>query len=140
MFDPYYFSFYVTDQVHQSDLPGVLVNAPLKKGSRGRDGDMVITPTGEQYNRASNPERQALFGRLVAEHVPLVAYIRQGLEQDPSGDLPKGLFMRLLRYTLNEADAEAALRVAIEWGRYANVFAYNLNTGVIHLPEAEEST
>ena len=103
-------------------------------------GDMVITPIGEQYVKASNPERQALFGKQLLEHVPLIAYIRQGLEQDPSGDLPKGLFMRLLRYTLNEADAEAALRVAIEWGRYANVFAYNLNTGVIHLPEAEEST
>jgi len=103
-------------------------------------GDMVITPIGEQYVNASNPERQALFGKQLLEHVPLIAYIRQGLEQDPSGDLPKGLFMRLLRYTLNEADAEAALRVAIEWGRYANVFAYNLNTGVIHLPEAEEST
>lgn len=42
VFDPYYFSFYVTDQVHQSDLPGLLVSAPLKKGSRGRDGDLVI--------------------------------------------------------------------------------------------------
>jgi len=102
-------------------------------------GDMVITPIGEQYVKASNPERQALFGKQLLEHVPLIAYIRQGLEQDPSGDLPKGLFMRLLRYTLNEADAEAALRVAIEWGRYANVFAYNLNTGVIHLPEEEQS-
>jgi NitT/TauT family transport system ATP-binding protein len=103
-------------------------------------GDMVITPIGEQYVKASNPERQVQFGKQLLEHVPLIAYIRQGLEQDPSGDLPKGLFLRLLRYTLNEADAEAALRVAIEWGRYANVFEYNLNTGVIHLPEQEEST
>ncbi|MDB5803031.1 MAG: nitrate transporter ATP-binding protein [Betaproteobacteria bacterium] len=98
-------------------------------------GDMVITPTGEQYARASNPQRQALFGRLVAEHVPLVAYIRQGLDQDPSGDLPRGLFLRLLRYTLNEEDAEQALRTAIEWGRYGNVFEYDFNTGVIHLSE-----
>ena len=42
VFDLYYFSFYVTDQVHQPDLPGVLISPPLKKGSRGRDGDMVI--------------------------------------------------------------------------------------------------
>ncbi len=42
MFDPYYFSFHVTDQVHQPELPGVLVSAPLKKGGRGREGDLVI--------------------------------------------------------------------------------------------------
>ena len=61
--------------------------------------------------------------------------IRQGLEQDPSGDLPRGLFLRLLRYTLNEEDAERALRVAIEWGRYGNVFEYDFNTGVIRMAE-----
>jgi NitT/TauT family transport system ATP-binding protein len=100
-------------------------------------GDMVITTTGEQYVHASNPERQTIFGRQVLEHVPLVTYIRQGLDQDPSGDLPKGLFLRLLRYTLNESDAESALRVAIEWGRYGDLFEYNLNTGVLNLPQDE---
>ncbi len=102
-------------------------------------GDMLITPTGEQYVHATNQERQVLFGRQVVEHVPLVAYIRQGLEQDPSGDLPQGLFLRLLRYTLNESDAASALRIAIEWGRFGNVFEYDLNTGVIHLPEDERA-
>jgi hypothetical protein len=42
VFDLYYFSFYVTNQVHQPDLPGVLVYPPPKKGSRGRDGDLMI--------------------------------------------------------------------------------------------------
>ncbi len=42
MFDLYYFSFNVTDQLHQPDLPGILVSPPLKKGSHGRDGDLVI--------------------------------------------------------------------------------------------------
>lgn len=42
MFDLYYFSFHVTNQVHQPDLPGVLVYPPPKKGSRGRDGDLMI--------------------------------------------------------------------------------------------------
>ncbi len=42
MFDLYYFSFNVTDQVHQPDLPGILVSPPIKKGSHGRDGDLVV--------------------------------------------------------------------------------------------------
>ncbi len=42
MFDLYYFSFNVTDQLHQPDLPGILVSPPLKKGSHRRDGDLVI--------------------------------------------------------------------------------------------------
>ena len=82
----------------------------------------------------------------------MVAYIRQGLEQDPSGDLHEEMFLRLLRFTLKEADAASALRVAIEWGRYGNLFEYNFlttqptwwqypnfNTGVLQRPKGEES-
>ncbi|RTL55796.1 MAG: ATP-binding cassette domain-containing protein [Rhodocyclaceae bacterium] len=101
-------------------------------------GDMAITPLGEHYVNANNSERQALFGRQVLEHVPLIAYIRHGLEQDPSGDLPRDLFLKLLRFTLNETDAAQALRTAIEWGRYGDVFEYNFNNGVIHLPDEEK--
>ena len=100
-------------------------------------GDMVITALGQEYVAAINQERQVIFGRQLVEHVPLVAYIRQGLEQDPSGDLPQDLFLRLLRFTLNETDAEHALRVAIEWGRYGDLFEYDFHTGVIHRPRDE---
>jgi len=103
-------------------------------------GDIVITPLGTQYVNEKTPERQVIFGRQLLEHVPLVAYIRHELEQDSSGDLPEDLFLRLLRFTLNEADAERALRVAIEWGRYADLFEYNFHTGVIHMPKDEAST
>jgi NitT/TauT family transport system ATP-binding protein len=102
-------------------------------------GDIIITPLGEQYVHASNPERQVMFGRQLRQNVPLVAYMRLGLEQDPSGDLHEDLFLRLLRFTLNETDAKSALRVAIEWGRYGDLFKYNFNTGVIQIPEDQET-
>jgi NitT/TauT family transport system ATP-binding protein len=43
----------------------------------------------------------------------------------------------LLRFTLGEADAVLALQVAIEWGRYGNLFEYNFNTGVIQIARDE---
>ena len=102
-------------------------------------GDILLTKLGKQYVQAENAERQALFGRQLLEHVPLVAYIHHGLKQDPSGDLHEDLFLKLLRFTLDEADAASALRVAIEWGRYGELFEYDFHTGVIHLPKGEEN-
>jgi len=101
-------------------------------------GDIMMTPLGEQYVRTEQADQHLLFGQQLVENVPLVAYIRHGLEQDPSGDLHEDLFLRLLRFTLNEGDAKSALRVAIEWGRYGNLFEYIYNTGIIHLPKDEE--
>jgi NitT/TauT family transport system ATP-binding protein len=101
------------------------------------EGDILITTLGEHYVAGSKTLRQEIFGQQILTHVPLVAYIRHGLEQDPSGDLPENLFLKLLRFTLSESEARRVLRVAIEWGRYGEVFEYNYNTGVIQLPEGE---
>ena len=101
-------------------------------------GDIILNPLGKQYALASNPERKVIFGQQLLENVPLIAYIRQGLVKDPSGDLHEDLFLRLLRFTLNEADAISALRVAIEWGRYGDLFEYDFNTGELTMPKDEE--
>jgi NitT/TauT family transport system ATP-binding protein len=102
-------------------------------------GDIILTPLGKQYVLANNPERKVIFGQHLMGNVPLVAYIRQGLEQDPSGDLHEDLFLKLLRFSLSEDDTVSALRVAIEWGRYGDLFEYNFNTGILTLPKVEET-
>jgi NitT/TauT family transport system ATP-binding protein len=102
-------------------------------------GDIIINPLGEQYVQASNPVRQEIFGKQLLEHVPLIAYIRQGLVKDPSGDLHEDMFIRLLRFTLSEGDALSALRVAIEWGRYGDLFEYDFNTGILNIPKNEDA-
>jgi NitT/TauT family transport system ATP-binding protein len=99
------------------------------------NGDILLTELGGRYVKAENAERQDIFGKQLLEHVPLIAYICHGLEQDKSGDLPEDLFLKLLRFTLSEEEAERALRVAIEWGRYGDLFEYNFNTGVIQRSE-----
>jgi NitT/TauT family transport system ATP-binding protein len=101
-------------------------------------GDILLTPLGVQYAQADNGERKTLFGRQVLENVPLIAYIRHGLVQDPSGDLHEDLFLRLLHFSLSEADTLSVLRVAIEWGRYGELFEYNFNTGILNMPKNEE--
>lgn len=95
------------------------------------DGDILLTELGARYVASS--ERQAVFGQQLLEHVPLIAYICHGLAQDKSGDLPEDLFLKLLRFTLSEEEAQRALRVAIEWGRYGDLFEYDFNTGVIQV-------
>jgi NitT/TauT family transport system ATP-binding protein len=100
------------------------------------NGDILLTELGARYVKSE--ERQEMFGKQLLEHVPLIAYICHGLEQDKSGDLPEDLFLKLLRFTLSEEEAERALRMAIEWGRYGDLFEYNFNTGVIQRSEEDE--
>ena len=100
-------------------------------------GDLILNPLGAQYVQASNPQRQLIFGQQLLEHVPLISYIHHGLVQDPSGDLHEDMFLNLLRFTLDEAHAKSTLRIAIEWGRYGDLFEYIFHTGVLHLSKAD---
>ncbi|MFA9439861.1 nitrate/sulfonate/bicarbonate ABC transporter ATP-binding protein [Uliginosibacterium sp. sgz301328] len=100
-------------------------------------GDVTTTPLARNFVHGSNTLRHELFGQQLISQVPLAAHIRHSLEQEPSGELPEGPFLRLLQESMEAAEAERVLKVAIEWGRYGEVFEYNYNTGVIHLPEGE---
>ncbi len=102
--------------------------------ARLEHGDLTLTPLGQRYIAGEHSERQALFGQQLLARVPLAAHIRHSLEQEPSRELPEEPFLHLLRESLDGAEAERVLRVAIEWGRYGEVYDYNYNTGQIHLP------
>jgi len=100
-------------------------------------GDLHITPLGQQYFESSHTDRQSIFGRQLLAHVPLVAHIRHSLDQEPSEELPEEPFLDLLRETLDTAEAERVMRTAIEWGRHGEIFEYNYHNGLIHLRQTD---
>jgi NitT/TauT family transport system ATP-binding protein len=102
-------------------------------------GDLSMTEFGKRYVAAEHSERQALFGRRLLARVPLAAHIHHSLLQETSGQLKEEPFLAMLRESLDAEEAERVLNVAIEWGRHGEVYSYNYNTGMIHLPETEES-
>ncbi|WP_414710126.1 nitrate/sulfonate/bicarbonate ABC transporter ATP-binding protein [Roseateles sp.] len=101
-------------------------------------GDLLMTPLGHRYVEGSHEFRRQIFGQQLLAHVPLAAFIRHSLEQEAHGELKEEPFLKLLMDSMDTAEAERVLRVAIEWARYGEVFEYDFHTGLIHLPEAGE--
>ena len=101
-------------------------------------GDLILTPLGGRYVEGGHEFRREIFGQQLLAHVPLAAYIRHSLEQDAHGQLREEAFLKLLSESMNAAEAERVLRVAIEWARYGEVFEYHYHTGMIYLPEQDE--
>jgi NitT/TauT family transport system ATP-binding protein len=101
-------------------------------------GDIMLTPTGKHYVEADQAKRQELFGQQLLIHVPLAAHIRRNLESDASGSLPENPFLDQLEEFLKADEAKRVLEVAIEWGRYGEVYEYDYHTGRLILPLASE--
>jgi NitT/TauT family transport system ATP-binding protein len=126
-----------TTELTDDDLLPLVQALSLLELSRVSEGDLHITQVGRDYVAGTHAQRQTIFGRQLLATVPLVAHIRHSLDQEPSGELREEPFLRLLRESLDAAEAERVMQTAIEWGRHGEVFEYDYNTGLIHLREGE---
>ena len=99
------------------------------------EGDITLTVLGQHYSNADQALRRDIFGQQLLQHVPLAAEIRHSLEQESDGELGEEPFLRRLEEFMEEDEAARILKVAIEWGRYGEVFEYDFHTGMLKLPE-----
>lgn len=100
-------------------------------------GDISLTALGQHYVRGDQALRREIFGQQLLQRVPLASEIRHSLEQETSGELTEKPFLGLLEEFMEQDEAERVLNVAIEWGRYGEVYEYDYHAGVLKLPETE---
>ncbi len=96
-------------------------------------GDITITDEGKAFVEADILERKKIFLQLLKKYVPLARYIYEQLTRHPRHRALEENFLSLLEDYLTEKEAERVLRTVIEWGRYAELFAYDYNAGVLSL-------
>ncbi len=97
------------------------------------DGDIELTPLGRAYAEAEMLARKPLFAEAVLKHVPLAAHIRRILDERPGHSAPAARFLRELEDHLSEEEAERVLDTVIDWGRHAEIFAYDYDSEVLNL-------
>lgn len=96
-------------------------------------GDLTITDEGKAFVEADILERKKIFSIHLKKYVPLARYINDQLIRHPRHRALEENFLSLLEDYLSESEAERVLRTVIEWGRYAELFAYDYNSGVLSL-------
>ena len=78
-------------------------------------------------------ERKKIFAAHLINYVPLARHIRRVLDERSDHKEQEGFFINELEDYLTEQAAEETLKVVIDWGRYAEIFAYDFNTGILSL-------
>lgn len=96
-------------------------------------GDITITEAGKAFVEADILERKKIFLLHLKKYVPLARYIYDQLTRHPRHRALEENFLSLLEDYLTEKEASRILSTVIEWGRYAELFAYDYNAGVLSL-------
>ena len=96
-------------------------------------GDIKLTDIGKQFSELGTDDRKKLFQKQLLAYIPLATHIRRVLQERANHVAPKSRFLDELEDHMSTEDAEHTLRAVTAWGRYAEAFAYDDDTGIFSL-------
>ena len=100
-------------------------------------GDVTLLPPGHAYVVGNAAGRKELFAELLLAHISLASHIRRVLDERRDHRAPEDRFLQELEDYLTDDEAERVLGQVISWGRYAEIFDYDYNSGILSLPDDE---
>ncbi|MFI4962402.1 MAG: AAA-associated domain-containing protein [Legionellales bacterium] len=115
------------------DLFPILETLEILGFAKVSAGDIQLSDLGKQFSVADLQERKQLFAQRLLDKVPLARYIRRVLDEKVGHRVSEERFLSKLEDYLAEEEADRVLRTMIDWGRYAEIFAYDFNTGILSL-------
>jgi NitT/TauT family transport system ATP-binding protein len=101
-------------------------------------GDVELTPSGKAFSDAEMDERKRIFANNLLMNVPLAAHIQKVLQERPNHRAPAARFLGELEDHMSEEWSNDTLERIINWGRYAELFAYDYDTETFRLEDPEE--
>jgi len=96
-------------------------------------GDIEITPVGRSFVDADLQGRKQIFADALLRNISFIVHVRRVLDERPGHSAPEARFLGELEDHLSEEEAQRVLETVINWGRYAELFAYDYNSGVLSL-------
>ena len=119
--------------LHITEVAELLGFATIEKG------DITLTPLGETYTEASITARKEIFAARV-KRIPLFNWLISMLKADENQQLKREVIQTALELDFPPEEAEKQIDTMIDWGRYAELFAYDDNEEVLFLESSTIST
>jgi len=111
-----------------------LIDAAVMLGlAEVHEAQLEITEQGLEFATGDIDASKTLFGTLISERAPLIKAIMRALRATADGTLREGFFLDLLRRGFSVDEARHQLDIAIDWGRYGELFEYDAESGQLVL-------
>jgi NitT/TauT family transport system ATP-binding protein len=120
------------------DLLPITDAAAMLDFAQLQGGDAKLTPEGRAFAEADIATRKQLFRRAAIEHVRLFQQIDKTLAAKSDHSIPIELFRDVLDEYFPRNDVERQLEIALDWGRYCQLFTYDPESErLVQIPNEE---
>lgn len=120
-------------QLEIDDLFPLTDAAELLGLAHVKEGDIILLPPGKTFATGDIQDQKRVFREQLIAHVPLVSHIQNVLATRADKRAPEDRFIRELEDFMSTEDAEQTLATAIDWGRYAEIYSYDFESGILSL-------
>ena len=118
-------------QMELDDFLPIVESGELLAFLQVQEGDLLLTPLGKAYADASVLGRKEMFASRVLR-LPIISWIYETLQQDDNRRVSKEYFLDKLEPDFHDR-TETQLERAINWGRFAELFAFDDDTDELYL-------
>lgn len=127
----------LAEQLHleADDLLPLTEGAALLGFVNLKEGDVEITEQGHSFAEADILRRKVLFREAALDRVQLLRQVDQTLHAKSDHTIPIDFFENILDDYFSQDEVERQLVTALEWGRYAEIFDYEPDSGRVILAD-----
>ena len=111
------------------DLLPILEACVLLGFAKLKEGDVDLTPAGAAFADADIQTRKVLFREAALSHVTMLKQIDSILKRKSDHSITDEFFHDILDEHFSEDEVQRQLDTALNWGRYAEIFDYDRESG-----------
>ena len=115
------------------ELIPILEAIKLLGFGRVSEAIICVTDLGRVFADTTIPGRRWLFRQQVLENIPQIAFMTSALQHAHDFEEEADYFLEKFKEGFPGIEAEQQFAVAVEWGRYAELFEYDADTKRLHL-------
>jgi len=106
-----------------------------------REGDVEITKEGRTFGEADIQTQKQIFREAALKHVAILRLIENTLHAKRDHAIGEEFFRDVLDEHFSSEEVERQFETILNWGRYAEIFDYDSETGrLFHREETETDT
>ena len=106
-----------------------------------REGDVEITPEGRTFGEADIQTQKQIFRDAALKHVAILRLVENTLHAKRDHAIGEEFFRDILDEHFSTDEVERQFQTILNWGRYAEIFDYDSETGrLFHREESEPDT
>jgi len=129
--------YHLAEELHLQvdDLLPITEAAVLLGFAKLRVGEAEITEEGRAFAEADILQRKELFRHAALKNIELFQQIDSTLHAKSDHTIPIEFFRDILEEHFSEKEVKRQLETVLNWGRYAEIFDYDSDSGRISLAE-----